>query len=462
MSVTLNTPAADGAKAAYPLASDEEYANSAATRSVGRLDASKQVTEILAKQPEPLNRPTPGKSVVTLPQANQAMERIMERVGAPLDEGARLQLGKIETVSMDSMMIATTLLTGKVMGDTAEAKCKALEIMGKKQEAIRTQQVKEYCEQLDKATEQQEKAKKAGVFGVIFDWIVAAVEIGIGVLKLACGNPTGVIDIAAGVSGAVKAVANTLALIDPSHASVYGKIADWAGKIQMGLEVVGLAVDMLSAAVRGLAKVATNFVKQGGTFLEKAGALLKQAGLLIKKAAAGVVQKTSAAFQQMASTCMQMGQYMEKAGAYVKQAATEFMQNMSTVSEAGVGAFVKKMGPSVKDIGASIEQFAQKLKTDKAFLIDILKNTRNVVYVSGQLTSGVSQLERAKLQKQIDASITDQQWLQFCFDFYEKGKQATLKQMRDLLDAQSSAMEDGSKLLNQTNTLQAHVAASMV
>lgn len=462
MSITLNAQASSCAKLAYPQALDEDYADSGSPRDVGRLDASKQVTEILSKQPERLTRPTPAQSMVTSLQANQALNRIMARADGTLEKGARLALSNIETVSMDSMMLATMLLTGKVMGDTAESKCKALEIMSGKQESIRNQQIKEYCEQLDKAVEQQQQAKKSGIIGVVFDWVVAAVEIGIGVVKLACGNPTGVLDIAAGISGAFKALANTLALIDPAHASLYGKIADVAGKIQLVLEVVSMAVDMLSAAVRGLAKVATHCVRQAGTFVEKAGALLKSVGSLIKRAAVGLAKKTWAALQKIGNTILNMGKYLRKAGAYIKRKAMEFMQKLSSLSEAGIGGALKKLGESFKSIVDSIKKFAQRLKTDKEFLLKVLQETRHVVHASGEITSGVFQLERAKLQKQIDTLILEQQWLQICFDFYEKGKKTAMKQIQDLLETQSNVMEEGSKLINRTTTLQAHVAASMV
>jgi secreted effector protein SseC len=43
---------------------------------------------------------------------------------------------------------------------------------------------------MDKAVEQQDKTKKAGIFNVIFDWVIAAIEGVTGALKI--GNQWGI------------------------------------------------------------------------------------------------------------------------------------------------------------------------------------------------------------------------------------------------------------------------------
>lgn len=118
----------------------------------------------------------------------KALDRIFANVPAKNESGTPISLKDLEKIPMDSIMLASTLLSSEILGSTAMAKSKALAIMTDKQERVRQQEVADFREQMDKAIEQQEKAKKAGIFGVIFDWIIAAVEIVTGVAKSSVGR----------------------------------------------------------------------------------------------------------------------------------------------------------------------------------------------------------------------------------------------------------------------------------
>jgi secreted effector protein SseC len=193
-----------------------------------------------------------GGSVVTMQAAAKALERVFEQLGASRPHVGLSTLREVEKQPMETLMLAATMLSVQALGDVASAKGKALEIMSDKQERIREREIQELREQMDKAIEQQEKAKKAGIFGAVFDWIVAAVEVVSGVAKIVggvlTGNPMtvagGVMDLMAGTAGLVKAVANTLALIDTANADKYKSIAATAGKIQLGFEIVGAVIDI--------------------------------------------------------------------------------------------------------------------------------------------------------------------------------------------------------------------------
>ncbi|WP_348235078.1 type III secretion system translocon subunit SctE, partial [Salmonella enterica] len=67
-----------------------------------------------------------------------------------------------------SMMMTSLLLN--VCGNNAQSLCQQLVRATVVQNALRNKQVKEYQEQIQKAKEQQEKARKGGILGAIFDW----------------------------------------------------------------------------------------------------------------------------------------------------------------------------------------------------------------------------------------------------------------------------------------------------
>ncbi|RYV03493.1 hypothetical protein SOPP22_04295 [Shewanella sp. OPT22] len=169
-----------------------------------------------------------------------------------------------------------------VFSATADAKSKASQIMTNSQCAIRDEKVKEYQDQLKKQVDAAKKAKKLGIFACVVDWVVSIAEQIYGLFKLIEGavelvasfgcDPNAYASIVAGaayytagVVGMVKAAAETAKLCgaDPK---ICDKVAEIAGYIQLGIEMVGLATDIFGAgmafkaasgAVKGAAEAAT-------------------------------------------------------------------------------------------------------------------------------------------------------------------------------------------------------------
>lgn len=429
--------------------------------------------------------PPQAKVEASLDKAKDAMNKI-----AP-----EHSLAGFEKLHMDSMMLATTLLSTKVMGDTADAKAKALSIMTDKQEAVRNQNVKDYREQLDKALEQQQKAKKAGIFGVIFDWIVAAVEVVTGVAKIIggalSGNASmvagGAMDLMAGAAGVVKAMANTMALIDSANADKYKKIADIAGKIQLTFEIAGAAIDVTSAArnmllTKVIPKAATAVMKEGAE--QALTAAIKEGS---KSAAKGIAQSVGkeVAGQVSEQLLQNLGkaalEASKKAGKEVaEKAARQLGANrmLEAFSREAVEKMVSKAVQKVADnaIDKGIEMTTKELTkavtksiqkeviaaTMKASVNVAANVTRAAVESASKVTSAALAIERAKLQKEIDQLILDQQWLQAIFDTYEDAKKEVNKKVSDLLKNQAAAMQDGAQIMQQTGSLHAQMAGSMV
>ncbi|AGK46907.1 MULTISPECIES: type III secretion system translocon subunit SctE [Burkholderia] len=438
------------------------------------------------------------RALVSLKDAAQALGRIIDKFDSATAPGAKhgaADLRDFGNVSMDSMLLATTLLSSKVLGNTAELKTKALSIMSAKQEEVRRQEVQEYREQIDKAIEQQQKAKKAGIFGVIFDWIVAAVEVVSGVAKIVGGALTGnvttvaggAMDLMAGFAGVIKATMNTLALIDKNNAEKYHAVADVAAKVQLAFEIAGAVVDITSAArnmllTKAIPKATTAVLQQGA---EQALVSAIKAGSkdAIKSTAQAVGKEVAA---QVSDQILQgIGkaalEASKKAGKDAAQKAVQQLgvnRMLESFSREAIEKMVAKSVEKVasKAIEEGIEMSAKELTKAitrevnkevmsaalRASTSVLLNATRASVGAAQQVTAGVLAVERAKLQKEIDQLILDQQWLQMCFEFYAQQKEAQTKQVKDLIEKSGEIIADGSKTLKQTATVQAQIAASMV
>ncbi|KWN63609.1 type III secretion system translocon subunit SctE [Burkholderia ubonensis] len=439
-----------------------------------------------------------ARALVTLKDAAGALNRLLDKfdkvTGTP-SAAANVQLRELESLSPDSMMLAVTLLSNKALSDTAELKGKALDIMSAKQEKLRQKEIQEYREQLDKAIEQQEKAKKAGIFGVIFDWIIAAVEVVTGVAKIIGGALTGnasmmaggAMDVMAGCAGVVKATMNTLALIDPKNASKYQEVADVAGKIQLSFEIAGAIVDVTSAArnmllTKVIPKATSAVLKEGAeqalTTAIKAGSkdAVKSTAQAVGKEVAGLV--SDQILQGIGKTALEVS---KKAG---KDAVQKTIQQLGVnrmlesfsreAIERTVSKAVEKVASNAIDQGIELsakeltKAITKQVNRDvmaaalKASTSTILNTTRAVVGGSSQVTAGVLGAERAKLQKEIDQLILDQQWLKMCFDFYAQQKEAQMKDMEELVEQSGQVVEGGSRALKESGIVQAQLAASIV
>ncbi|AOJ83898.1 secretion protein [Burkholderia savannae] len=442
--------------------------------------------------------PLAAQALVSMKEAAGALGRVLgqfDRASGEKGSASSIGLRDFEKMSMETMLLATTLLSTKALGNTAELKSKALDIMSAKQEEVRRQEIKDYREQIDNAVEQQQKAKKAGIFGVIFDWIVAAVEVVSGVAKMIGGALSGnammvaggAMDLMAGFAGVVKATMNTLALIDEKNADKYRQVADVAAKVQLTFEIAGAVVDVTSAArnmllTKAIPKATTAVLEKGaGEALEQA---VKAGSKQAVETAAQAVGKEVAS--QVSEQILQgLGKAALEAS---KKAGKEALQK--TVQQLGVNRMlesfsreaiekmvtkaVQKVANEAIDRGAEMtaqaltQAIAKQVKRDvmaaalKASLSPLLNTTRATVAAASQTTSGVLGVERAKLQKEIDQLILDQQWLQMCFEFYKQQKEAQTKDAQALVEKAGQAIEDGGQALRQSGAVQSRVAAAMV
>ncbi|MEA3119922.1 MAG: secreted effector protein SseC [Paraburkholderia sp.] len=433
-------------------------------------------------------------AAVTMQAAAKALERVFERMGASRPHVGLSTLQEVEKQPMETLMLAATMLSVQALGDVASAKGKALEIMSDKQERIREREIQELREQMDKAIEQQEKAKKAGIFGVVFDWIVAAVEVVSGVAKIVGGVLTGnamtvaggVMDLMAGTAGLVKAVANTLALIDTANADKYRSIAATAGKIQLGFEIVGAAIDITSAArnmviTKVIPKAAETTLREGAEHAlvaaVKSGskdAVAKTAQEIGKKVASevseqvleklgkGALEASKSAGKELAAEATRQLGVNRVLEAFSSKAIEELVTKaVKEVAEKAIERGVEVTARELtKDIVKQIrrEVIAAVLKSSALTAVNV---TRAALSASSQIVSGAIGIDRANLKKEIDLLILDQQWLQAFFQFYDEMKKDTTQRTKHLLDDQSTALAGGVKAMNETMAVQVRGAASM-
>jgi secreted effector protein SseC len=325
--------------------------------------------------------------------------------------------------------------------------------------------------------------------------VIAAVEIVTGVAKIIGGALTGnvmtaaggAMDLMAGLAGVVKAAANTMSLIDPDNAEKYRKIADVAGKVQLGFEIAGAVIDITSAArnmlmTRVIPKVAGTVLKEGAEQALVAG---------IKAGSKGAIDQTAkmvgkeVASQVSAQIAQSLGKVaMEASKTAGKEAAQKIVQQLGVnrmlekfsqeaieqlvtkaVQKVGYGAIDKGVEMTAKEVTKAVTKEINREVLQvalKASTYTAVNVTRSAVAGASQVTSGALAVDRAKLQKEISQLMLDQQWLQSLFTFYKDEKDAAMKRIGELIEGQSQVVHDGSKAIAQAGAVQVQIASAMV
>ncbi|EAA4074224.1 SPI-2 type III secretion system translocon protein SseC [Salmonella enterica subsp. enterica serovar Napoli] len=387
-----------------------------------------------------------------------------------------------------SMMMTSLILN--VFGNNAQSLCQQLERATEVQNALRNKQVKEYQEQIQKAIEQEDKARKAGIFGAIFDWITGILETVIGALKVVegflSGNPaemaSGVAYMAAGCAGMVKAGAETAMMCGADHDTCQA-IIDVTSKIQFGCEAVALALDVFQIgrafmATRGLSGAAAKVLDSGfgEEMVERmVGAGEAEIEALAEKFGEEVSESFSKQFEPLEREMVSPVEMEEESAEFSRNVEKNMTKNAGkSFTKEGVKAMAKE---AVKE---ALEKYAQE---GEKFL---LKNFRNKVLFNmfkkilyallrdcsfkglqaircategaNQMNTGMVNTEKAKLEKKIEQLITQQRFLDFIMQQTDDQKKIEQKRLEELYKGSGAALRDVLDTIDHYSSVQARIA----
>lgn len=387
-----------------------------------------------------------------------------------------------------SMMMTSLILN--VFGNNAQSLCQQLERATEVQNALRNKQVKEYQEQIQKAIEQEDKARKAGIFGAIFDWITGILETVIGALKVVegflSGNPaemaSGVAYMAAGCAGMVKAGAETAMMCGADHDTCQA-IIDVTSKIQFGCEAVALALDVFQIgrafmATRGLSGAAAKVLDSGfgEEMVERmVGAGEAEIEALAEKFGEEVSESFSKQFEPLEREMVSPVEMEEESAEFSRSVEKNMTKNAGkSFTKEGVKAMAKE---AVKE---ALEKYAQE---GEKFL---LKNFRNKVLFNmfkkilyallrdcsfkglqaircategaNQMNTGMVNTEKAKLEKKIEQLITQQRFLDFIMQQTDDQKKIEQKRLEELYKGSGAALRDVLDTIDHYSSVQARIA----
>ncbi|EID4764540.1 type III secretion system translocon protein [Salmonella enterica] len=424
---------------------------------------------------------------ISLQEASNALKQLLDAVPGDHKRPSLPDFLHINPTVLSMMMTSLIL---NVFGNNAQSLCQQLERATEVQNALRNKQVKEYQEQIQKAIEQEDKARKAGIFGAIFDWITGIFETVIGALKVVegflSGNPaemaSGVAYIAAGCAGMVKAGAETAMMCGADHDTCQA-IIDVASKIQVGCEVVAMALDVFQIgrafmATRGLSGAAAKVLDSGlgEEMVERmVGAGEGEIEELAEKFGEEVSENFSKQFETIEREMVSPGEMEEESAEFSRKVENNMTKNAGkSFTKEGVKAMAKEAAKEALEKCAQeggkflLKNFRNKVlwnmfkKILYALLSDCsfkgLQAIRCATEGASQMNTGMVKADKAKLEKKIEQLITQQRFLDFIMQQTEDQKKIEQKRLEELYKSSGAALRGALDTIDHYSSVQARIA----
>ncbi|EAO4361769.1 type III secretion system translocon protein [Salmonella enterica subsp. enterica serovar Bere] len=424
---------------------------------------------------------------ISLQEASNALKQLLDAVPGDHKRPSLPDFLHINPTVLSMMMTSLIL---NVFGNNAQSLCQQLERATEVQNALRNKQVKEYQEQIQKAIEQEDKARKAGIFGAIFDWLTGIFETVIGALKVVegflSGNPaemaSGVAYIAAGCAGMVKAGAETAMMCGADHDTCQA-IIDVASKIQVGCEVVAMALDVFQIgrafmATRGLSGAAAKVLDSGlgEEMVERmVGAGEGEIEELAEKFGEEVSENFSKQFEAIEREMVSPGEMEEESAEFSRKVENNMTRSAGkSFTKEGVKAMAKEAAKEALEKCAQeggkflLKNFRNKVlwnmfkKILYALLSDCsfkgLQAIRCATEGANQMNTGMVNADKAKLEKKIEQLITQQRFLDFIMQQTEDQKKIEQKRLEELYKSSGAALRDVLDTIDHYSSVQSRIA----
>ena len=399
-------------------------------------------------------------------------------------------LAALENADPSTLAMIASMIAMDALGDTAKATQRSLELLGERQDKLRQEDIQKYRDQMDAQTEDANKARKGGIFGVVFDWVIAAVDVVVGAVKVVTGvltmNPLmivgGVADLGAGIAGLGAAFHKTMALVDPKNAAYHEKEATKWGHAQLAFQMLGMVVGFGTSVKGFLAKRATT---KAASRVFKAGAAeaLEQAVKSGDKAAVGAIKSRvvseigyvvgSELGKYVGRSLLQSGtrsaRRLAKAG--FNRMAEQFTQQM--VEQMASRAFDKVAKAAAKQAARGkaltskglTKSFSARMNTQGYFAMargswSLSHAVRGTFAGANGLGQGVIGMQRAKLQNEARDLGVDMMWLQMLMQMNDADKKQTASSMETLVSRQNDIAVSASEQVQQTGEMRIRIAAS--
>lgn len=429
-----------------------------------------------AKQAETESQQASVAQSVSAQQADAAWQRLLA-AGYSGSTTSSIQ----DVISMDPLLLSM-LVTQQMMSvssSNVQALCEQLNRSTDLQTFLRNKQVEKYQEQINKAIEQADLVRKSALCSAVFDWINSAIEIGIGVFKLAEAVVTadplafaaGVAYCSAGAAGIVKGGAE-FALGMGANKADCEAIIHAAGSVQSTSEYVAMGLDILQICrgiyvARGLISAAEKEMGSGAgkTLIEAVSQNSGEVGQQIKQ----IAENTTKSFitELEATLGGNISQYLART-----MGRSTTVQGIEQLVGKTLENALKNVAQDVLEKGVAVAEKALRRRVmvslGKALASSIIKDvtfpwltTMRMALSGGQkITSGVAQWKAAGLRKEIEELIVMQRINDIKDNWTQERKKNQEKQLGDYLQQSSTTVSNATLIMEDYGAVLAKIACN--
>lgn len=434
-------------------------------------------------------------------QAAVTLAKARSDIAPGLDIACRQRAMLRDITRMDPMLLSMLVAfqTLDVSASNANALSQQLTRATDLQVFLRAKQVEQYQEQINKAVEQADLARRAAFINVMFDWVVCAIEAGYGGFKilegLASANPLELADgaafIMAAATGMVKVYAELLLAsgMDETRCNAVIRAAGTAHTVcegvAMTLDVIQVGQKILCATRAVVPAVEKELAASVGE--ELVGAVTSGSESEISRLADQLAQEMSQ------NLCDNMSMAMERGtvdAIEIGMEAAEMVGESVEQTLIGEESMVRRMGRRFTREGVanmikmSIESGAKTLLEQgepvcaeklrgailKALRRTLIQAVRNdaclalmlmgpVVRGTACISAGIVGLKAAELRKEIEILIIQQRFNDFIDNWTEDRKKIQQQQLGDYIQQGSDVLARTTEMMDDSGTVLARVVA---
>ncbi|TWG84945.1 secreted effector protein SseC [Cupriavidus gilardii J11] len=150
-------------------------------------------------------------------------------------------------LSPDAAAIAMQGLQNEFITDRVRYTMESIRDQRKAMAWAMEQKTRKEEEALQKQKEQEKKATKGQIICVVVSWASSALQVGMGIFKLATGQPTGALDVMTGLCGLARSAMETFVLAHPDSRPKLQNAIDKMAKAELAVGLVSAAIDIASA-----------------------------------------------------------------------------------------------------------------------------------------------------------------------------------------------------------------------
>ncbi|MBO4123455.1 type III secretion system translocon subunit SctE [Cupriavidus gilardii] len=167
----------------------------------------------------------------------------------------------------ESVLLQLQLESNRFSADMTRANLENTRDLRKQEVAAIQEKERNAKEAAEKQRQLERKAGKGQIAALALGWATSLAQVVTGALKLATGQPTGILDLSAGLVGVAKCTLQSVQMAHPELAGKLGSHIKELAKWEMGLGMAAGVVSLVSVA--RMAKVANAVLgKAAGTVLQ--------------------------------------------------------------------------------------------------------------------------------------------------------------------------------------------------